>query len=285
MGIEHVKHVILILSGKGGVGKSTVSCELAVSLQELGHKVGLLDIDICGPSVPRMFGLTTEGVEQGQDGWIPVKYQRPGRPDLAVMSIGFLLRSPDTAVIWRGPKKHAMIRQFLGDVNWGQLDYLLVDTPPGTSDEHISVVEGLQEHRNPDGAILVTTPQAIAIGDVRREITFCRKGNIDIVGLVENMSGYVCEHCSECTNIFSSGGGEKLARHANIDLLTSIPIEPRLGECLDHGLNFIEQYREAGDRGSETCRRLMELAEKVVGKFAEKDGGQQKTAAEAAKVE
>jgi len=263
MGIDNVKHIILILSGKGGVGKSTVSCELAVCLQDLGHKVGLLDIDLCGPSIPRMFGLTLDSVEQGENGWIPVKYQRNDKPDLSVISIGFLLSSQDTAVIWRGPKKNAMIKQFLTDVDWGELDYLLVDTPPGTSDEHISVVEGLQAHRTPDGAILVTTPQAIAIGDVRREITFCRTGNINIIGLVENMSGYVCEHCSECTNIFSSGGGATLAQYANIEFLTSIPIEPKLGECCDSGLNFIEEYRN-----SEAYRRILELSKKVIDKFA-----------------
>lgn len=264
MGIQFIKHMIYIMSGKGGVGKSTVTCELALSLQDMGLKVGILDIDICGPSIPRMFGMNSESVKQGVNGWVPVTFKRSEKPDIRVMSIAFLLRGNDTAIIWRGPKKNAMINQFLVDVDWGELDYLLIDTPPGTSDEHISVVEGVQNFRNPDGVILVTTPQAIAIGDVRREITFCRKGNLKILGIIENMAGYVCEHCSECTNIFSSGGGETLAKHADIELLASIPIEPKIGHCCDRGVNFVELYQD-----SEAFRIIEELTKKIKNKIEE----------------
>ncbi|XP_054155237.1 cytosolic Fe-S cluster assembly factor NUBP2-like [Oppia nitens] len=241
--ISEVKRVVLVLSGKGGVGKSTVATQLALTLTNNKLKVGLLDIDLCGPSIPRMLNLEECHVQQTNEGWLPVSVD--GCPLLSVMSIGFLLKGKDSAVIWRGPKKNAMIRQFITDVNWGSLDYLIVDTPPGTSDEHISVVECLKEYRTPDGAILVTTPQDLSIGDVRREITFCRKANINIIGLIENMSGYVCPHCSECTNIFSSGGGESLAKYADIRFLAKIPIDTKLGECTDDGIDFINNFNDS----------------------------------------
>lgn len=163
-------------------------------------------------------------------------------------------------MIWRGPKKNAMIKQFLVDVNWGQLDYLIIDTPPGTSDEHISVVETLKQHRMPDGAILVSTPQGMSVGDVRREIGFCRKAEIPIIGIIENMSGYVCPHCSECTNIFSKGGGEALAKFANIPFLGTIPIDPKLGDCSESGKNFVELFKdsEAAQRFKTISRNLLE---------------------------
>jgi Mrp family chromosome partitioning ATPase len=253
-----VKHIILILSGKGGVGKSTVAVELALSLAAEQKRVGILDIDLCGPSIPRMLGLEQAEVTQSENGWIPVS--TPGEPSLAVMSIGFLLKGRDSAVIWRGPKKNAMIKQFLTDVNWGELDYLVIDTPPGTSDEHISVVETLRAGRNPDGAILVTTPQGLSIGDVRREIGFCKKADIAILGIIENMSGYVCPHCSECANLFSKGGGQALAQFANIPYLGSIPIDPKLGESLEEGINYVQAFQdsEAAQRFKTISRNLLE---------------------------
>jgi len=237
--LDDVKRILLVLSGKGGVGKSTVSVQLALSLAARGKRVGLLDIDLCGPSVPIMLGLTSEKVTQGEKGWIPVLTKEP---NLIVMSIGFLLSTPDSAVIWRGPKKTAMIRQFLQDVDWGSLDYLIVDTPPGTSDEHISVVETLKSCREPDGAILVSTPQAMSVADVRREISFCRKAEIPMLGLIENMSGYVCPHCSECTNVFSKGGAESLASLCQIPFLGCVPIDPKLGQFADSGDNYLTEF-------------------------------------------
>lgn len=237
-----VRHIFLVLSGKGGVGKSTVAVELALTLVSLGNKVGLLDVDLCGPSVPRMLNLDGHSIHQCPEGWVPVFTDQSQR--LAVMSIGFLLKNKNDPVIWRGPKKHAMIRQFLGDVHWGELDYLVVDTPPGTSDEHMSTVEMLRG-LHPDGAILVTTPQALSVSDVRREITFCKKTGLPILGIIENMSGFVCPNCSECSNVFSSGGGEELAKMATVPFLGRIPIEPRLAESMENGDNFIEKYAQS----------------------------------------
>lgn len=241
--LSNIKKIILVLSGKGGVGKSTVATEIALTLASEGKKVGLLDIDLCGPSIPTMLGLTNEKVTQGESGWIPVIC--PNQSNLKVMSIGFLLSSPESAVIWRGPKKNAMIRQFLSQVDWQELDYLIIDTPPGTSDEHITVVEALQEEKKADGAIMVSTPQNMSISDVRREIAFCKKADIPIIGLVENMSGYVCPNCKDCTQIFGKGGAESLAKLTAIPFITSIPIDPRLSECLDEGKDFVTSFSDS----------------------------------------
>lgn len=227
--LDGVKHIILILSGKGGVGKSTVSTQLALTLKEKGFKVGLLDIDLCGPSVPYLLQLEGKDVFQANEGWMPV--YADSEQKLGVMSIGFLLNNRDNAVIWRGPKKTAMVRQFLTDVCWGDIDYLIIDTPPGTSDEHITVMESLKAIKC-DGAIIVTTPQEMAIEDVRKEITFCQKTGIPIIGVVENMSGFVCPSCSNCTNIFSKGGGEQLAQLKELPHLGTLPIDPRVGKLL-----------------------------------------------------
>jgi Mrp family chromosome partitioning ATPase len=242
--LDDVKHVILVLSGKGGVGKSTVSTQLALTLKESGFKVsklvklvefiinfiifkvGLLDIDLCGPSVAYLLNLEDKSVHQSSAGWVPI-YTDVDK-SLAVMSIGFLLKNRNDAVIWRGPKKTAMIKQFLTDVCWEDIDYLIIDTPPGTSDEHITVMECMREVKC-DGAILVTTPQEVALEDVRKEVTFCRKTGIPIIGIVENMSGFVCPNCQECTNIFSSGGGASLAELVKVPLLGVLPIDPRVG--------------------------------------------------------
>jgi len=227
-----VKHVILVMSGKGGVGKSTVATQLALGIREAGHRVGILDIDLCGPSIPRMLGLEAQDVHQCPQGWVPV--YADAEQTLAVMSIAFLLDSRDEAVVWRGPKKTAMIKQFVTDVAWQDVDYLLIDTPPGTSDEHIAIMESLRTLRC-DGCVLVTTPQNLAVGDVRRQITFCRRTGLPLLGIVENMSGFVCPNCSECTNIFSSGGGESLSAVAGVPFLGRVPLDPRLSAALDAG--------------------------------------------------
>lgn len=251
--LDNVNNITLILSGKGGVGKSTVAVQLSLSLAIQGKKVGLLDIDLCGPSVPLMLGLSEAKVTQGDHGWIPVVV--PHQPNLVVMSIGFLLSSPDSAIVWRGPKKNAMIRQFISDVDWGSLDFLIIDTPPGTSDEHISVVETLQGARSPDGVILVSTPQSMSVADVRREISFCKRANLPITGIIENMSGYVCPHCSTCSNVFSSGGAKSLADMTDIPFLTAIPIDPRLTESEDSGEDFVKKYSD-----SEAAEKLNSVA-------------------------
>ncbi|PVU87307.1 hypothetical protein BB559_006110 [Furculomyces boomerangus] len=229
--LSKVKHIVLVLSGKGGVGKSSVTVQLAISLLGLGKKVGILDVDLCGPSIPRMLGLENQKIHQATNGWVPVFVDSEKK--LGVMSIGFLLPDKNTSVVWRGPKKSTMIKQFLTDVYWGELDYLLIDTPPGTSDEHLSIVEYLQKWK-PDGAVLVTTPQNISVMDVRKELNFCQKVSLPVIGIIENMSGYVCEHCSECTNIFSSGGGLQMAKEFGLNFLGAIPIDTKLVEMLDN---------------------------------------------------
>ncbi|CAL8088681.1 unnamed protein product [Orchesella dallaii] len=236
--LASVGQVIVVLSGKGGVGKSTVAVQLALSLVSSGKQVGLLDLDICGPSVPHMLGLEGKDVHQSEQGWLPV-YTSADK-NLAVMSIAFLLKNKNDAVIWRGPKKHAMIKQFIQDVCWDQLDYLIIDTPPGTSDEHMTLLEILKESAK--GAVLVTTPNLVAISDVRREVTFCEKTGLKIIGLVENMSGFVCPNCQDCSQIFPTGGGQLLADETGIPLLGKIPIDPNLVRCEDKGENFIAAF-------------------------------------------
>lgn len=234
MSLDGIKHIVLVLSGKGGVGKSSVTTQLALSLTLQGHSVGILDVDLTGPSIPRFLGIETSKVTQAPGGWLPV----PVSYGLSAMSLGFLLSNRGDAVVWRGPKKTAMIRQFLTDVQWGEMDYLLIDTPPGTSDEHISLVETLLTSARPEqlaGAVIVTTPQAISVSDVKKEINFCRKVNVKILGVVENMAGFVCPNCSECTNVFSKGGGQAMAQEFGVDFLGSIPIDPMFIRLIEEG--------------------------------------------------
>uniref|UniRef100_A0A672FGF4 Nucleotide binding protein 2 n=1 Tax=Salarias fasciatus TaxID=181472 RepID=A0A672FGF4_SALFA len=200
--------------------------------------VGILDVDLCGPSIPRMLSMGRPDVHQCDSGWVPV--YTDAQKSLALMSIGFLLEDPDEAVVWRGPKKTALIGQFVSDVAWGELDVLLVDTPPGTSDEHLAVLENLKKHRV-DGAILVTTPQAVSTGDVRREITFCKKTGVRILGIIENMSGFVCPHCSECSNIFSKGGGEDVSLQPQ----GSVPLDPLLSASIEEGKDFLQSFPDS----------------------------------------
>ncbi|KAJ3113533.1 cytosolic Fe-S cluster assembly factor nbp35, partial [Physocladia obscura] len=238
-----VKHKILVLSGKGGVGKSTFSSNLSLFLsQNDDTQVGLLDIDICGPSIPKMIGLEGEQIRQSNSGWAPVYVS----DNLAVMSIGFLMANQNDAVIWKGPKKNGMIKQFLKDVDWGDLDFLVVDTPPGTSDEHLSIVQYLKE-AGITGAVLITTPQEVALQDVRREIDFCRKVGVPIIGVVENMSLFVCPKCTKSSIIFppTSGGGRALAVEQSIPFLGSIPLDPRIGISGDFGESFVDHYQDS----------------------------------------
>ncbi|NWZ18510.1 NUBP2 factor, partial [Asarcornis scutulata] len=254
--LSGVRHVVLVLSGKGGVGKSTVATQLALALRQAGKKVGILDVDLCGPSIPRMFRVQDSDVHQCDSGWVPVFVDQ--EKSISLMSIGFLLEKPDDAVVWRGPKKNALIKQFVADVAWGDLDFLVVDTPPGTSDEHISTVEALRPYK-PLGAILVTTPQEVAVGDVRRELTFCKKTGLRVLGIVENMSGFVCPHCSECTNVFSKGGGEELAKYAGVPFLGSVPLDPQLSQSLEEGRDFIREFPK-----SSAFPALVHIAQQVL---------------------
>jgi ATP-binding protein involved in chromosome partitioning len=226
--LSGIKKKIVILSGKGGVGKSTVSVHLAVAAARKGYTTGLLDSDLHGPSIPKMLGLENFLSSGDETHLTPaVLYDNK----LKVMSVQFLLQHLHDSVIWRGPLKHSVISQFIGHTVWGELDFLFIDSPPGTGDEPLSVVQTA----HPDGAVLVTTPQAIATFDVRKSVDFCNKLQLPVLGIIENMSGFVCPHCGKETPIFSSGGGKKLAEEINAPFLGSIPIDPRFVSCSDNG--------------------------------------------------
>ncbi|KAG2044499.1 P-loop containing nucleoside triphosphate hydrolase protein [Suillus americanus] len=235
--LKTVKHIIIVCSGKGGVGKSSVSAQLALSLHASSPsaRVGVLDVDLTGPSIPRMLGLDGHGVHQSSDGWVPVYADAlgDGEPRLACMSVGFLLKKKGDSVVWRGPKKSAMIRQFLSDVRWGELDYLVVDTPPGTSDEHLSLIEHLAPVHSRLSAVIVTTPQAVALLDAMKCLSFTRAVALPVLGLIENMSGYVCPCCGDVSNVFSTGGGAEMARREGVPFLGSMPIDTELVTLLD----------------------------------------------------
>ena len=226
-----IKHRILVLSGKGGVGKSTVAANLAIALSLEGKQVGLLDIDIHGPSIPKLLKLEDQPVGSGSNALLPV----PFNENLKVMSIGFLLQNRDDAVIWRGPMKYNVIRQFLKDVEWGDLDFLVVDSPPGTGDEPLSICQLIDSPRE---AVIVTTPQELALLDVRKSITFCRQLSVPVLGVIENMSGFVCPHCGKATDIFKRGGAERMTEEMQVPFLGRIPIEPALVEAGDAGCAF-----------------------------------------------
>ncbi|MFA5468964.1 MAG: Mrp/NBP35 family ATP-binding protein [Sphaerochaetaceae bacterium] len=234
------RRTIMVMSGKGGVGKSTVAVNLAISLAKAGLKVGLVDVDIHGPSIPTMLNLPNVTVMQGSDGIQPVILG--DLYNLEVMSLGFLLENADDAVVWRGPLKNSLISQFLNDVAWGPLDYLIVDLPPGTGDEPLSVAQQLKGKTE---GLLVTTPQAVATVDVARSVNFCRQMEIPVVGVIENMAGFVCPHCNTITAIFRSGGGKALAKHYNIPFLGSLPIDASMGVVGDAGVPYVQRYSDS----------------------------------------
>lgn len=259
-----VKHKILVLSGKGGVGKSTFSSMLSWSFaSDESVEVGLMDLDICGPSMPKMMGTEGEQIHSSNMGWSPIYVSE----NLGMMSIGFMLPNPDDAIIWRGAKKNGLIKQFLKDVDWGNLDYLIVDTPPGTSDEHLSINQYLKES-GVDGAVIVTTPQEVALLDVRKEIDFCRKAGIRVLGIVENMSGFVCPSCKGESFIFAptTGGGEALAKEMSIPFLGRVPLDPRIGRSCDYGESFFDQYPD-----SPASKSLLDIIHKIKNVIAGKE--------------
>jgi Mrp family chromosome partitioning ATPase len=228
-----IKNKILVMSGKGGVGKSTVSVNLALGLAKKGHKVGLMDVDIHGPDVIRMLNMTgTIEPVQGENELVsPLEYNE----NLKVVSLEYLMRDRDEAIIWRGPMKIQAIRQFVADFDWGELDYLVIDAPPGTGDEPLSVAQTIPNTK----AVVVTTPQKVALADVRKSINFCKVMKMDITGLVENMSGFVCPHCNKTAEIFKSGGGEALAREMDLPFLGKIPMDPKVVIAGDDGAPYL----------------------------------------------
>jgi ATP-binding protein involved in chromosome partitioning len=247
-----IKHKIVVLSGKGGVGKSTVATNIAVALSLKNQKVGLMDVDIHGPSIPKMLGLEGHVLRGTETGLAPIVYS----DNLSAMSVGFILRTQNDAVIWRAPLKHKLIRDFLTDVKWGELDYLIIDSPPGTGDEPLSVAQLLEDA---DGAVIVTTPQDVALIDVRKAITFCRQVKLPIIGVVENMSGFVCPHCGKAVDIFKAGGGEAMALELEVPFLGRIPLEPKIVDAGDSGRPYLKFHR-----GSETAKAFNTVVEPIL---------------------
>ena len=235
--LGRIKHMIVVMSGKGGVGKSTVSANIAVALSLAGKKVGLLDVDVHGPSIPRLLSLKGKQPHMGVDVMEPVPWSK----NLSVMSLGFLIQDDRQAVIWRGPVKMGLIKQFVEDVMWGDLDYLIVDCPPGTGDEPLSTLQTLGPKAM---AVIVTTPQGLAIDDVRRSVSFVGEVGNRVLGIVENMSGFACPDCGAVHNIFNTGGGEDLAKEAGVRFLGRIPLDPEVTRSGDEGFPFMKIHRE-----------------------------------------
>jgi ATP-binding protein involved in chromosome partitioning len=236
--IQGINHKILVMSNKGGVGKSTVAVNLALGLAHENKRVGLLDIDIHGPCIPNMLGLEGQPLVGDGNKIQPVAYTA----NLKVVSMGFLIGDKENPVIWRGPLKMRAIQQFLEEVDWGELDFLIIDSPPGTGDEPLSIAQLIKDI---DGVIVVTTPQEIALLDSRKAVNFARKLGVPVLGVVENMSGFVCPHCGKRTDIFKTGGGEKAAKAMNVPFLGKVPFEPKIVSSGDEGRPFVWEEKES----------------------------------------
>jgi Mrp family chromosome partitioning ATPase len=254
--LKRIKNKILVMSGKGGVGKSSVAAYLSVSLARKGYKVGLMDVDLHGPSIPRLLGLQGGLQQSARPGKaIPINFL----PNMQVISIESLMgENKDTATIWRGPLKIGVIRQFISGIEWSDLDYLIIDSPPGTGDEPLTVAQTISDAK----VLIVTTPQEISLADVRKSIHFCRQVNMDILGLVENMSGLLCPHCGENIELFKTRGGQLMAEKENLKLLASLPIEPevvkqgdagRLASLYDESLVFSREFKKMVDQIVNLC--------------------------------
>ncbi|RUM43174.1 MAG: ATP-binding protein [Desulfurobacterium sp.] len=254
--LSKIKHRIGILSGKGGVGKTTVATNLATELAKRGFKVGLLDADLHGPNVAKMLGaegqrLFADPKSQTIKPFIPL-----GMPNLKVVSMAFLLENPDQPVIWRGPLKHQAIKQFLAEIDWGELDFLIVDLPPGTGDEALSVGQLIKPM---DGFVIVTTPQEVSLLDTKKSISFAKMMNVPVIGIVENMSGLICPHCGKEIELFKKGGGEKAAEELGIPFLGRVPIEPAVVEAGDRGVPVVVSHPE-----SPSAKAFSQIADKVL---------------------
>ena len=245
---------ILVMSGKGGVGKSSVAVNLAIWLSMQGKQVGLLDIDLHGPSIPKLLDVNGDGIEEVGEYMLPVKYSE----NLKVMSVGFLLQSESNPVIWRGPAKHGVIEQFVNKVLWGTLDYLIVDCPPGTGDEALSINQTLQ---NPDGAIVVTTPQEISVVDVKKCLSFCNQIKLPILGVLENMAGMMCPHCDKKIDLFTYGGGERVSKEFDVEFLGSIPLDPEIARTGDVGKPIVQSDPEnaSAQAFTQSFKKALEL--------------------------
>lgn len=235
--LNNIRHKFIIMSGKGGVGKTSVSVNLAIALAAKGFKVGIMDVDIHGPDVPRMLGLKGMLGLNAEQKLVPMKYSA----NLTAVSIESLTPGKDDAIIWRGPIKHSVIRQFIGEVAWGNMDYLIIDSPPGTGDEHITIAHAIPEAK----AVIVTTPQEVSLADVRKSISFCKTVSMDIFGLIENMSGFHCPHCQCEIEMFGIGGGEKTASQTGIRFLGKIPFDSNVVACGDAGTSYQALYQDS----------------------------------------
>jgi len=248
--LDQIKNKLIVMSGKGGVGKTSVSVNTAIALAGMGHKVGLMDVDLHGPDVPRMLGLQGMLGMNNKQKLVPMSYSE----NLKMVSVESLTQNKDDAIIWRGPIKHSAINQFLGDVDWGELDFLIIDAPPGTGDEPLTIAQTISDAR----AIIVTTPQEVSLADVRKSINFCRTVKMEVFGLIENMSGFICPHCGEAVDLFGSGGGMKTAKASGIQFLGKIPFDQNVVSCGDQGVSFQDKYPD-----SQATRAFVEVAEKL----------------------
>lgn len=255
MKLRSIRHRLVVMSGKGGVGKSTVATNIAVALARRGNKVGILDGDVHGPDVPKMLGLEGASPKAGPDGMLALEASE----NLKVMSMAFLLPDPDMPIAWRGPLKHTLFQQFLSDVDWGELDYLVVDLPPGTGDEPMSIAQILG---SPLWAIIVTTPQDVALLDARKSVMFAKSLEMNLLGIIENMSGLVCPHCAGKIDLFKTGGGERAAQELKAPFLGAIPIDPHVVIAGDAGIPVAAS--DNGSTISEVFRELAATADRVV---------------------
>jgi ATP-binding protein involved in chromosome partitioning len=249
--LARIKNRLLVFSGKGGVGKSTVAANLALALSRRGLRVGALDVDIHGPNLAKMLGVEGSKLEESGGTIQPVRVGE----NLTVVSMSFLTASPDNPVIWRGPMKMKIIEQFLGDVEWGDLDWLVIDSPPGTGDEPLSVAQLVPA----TGAVIVTTPQEVSILDSRKAVVFARRLNLRVLGIIENMSGFVCPHCGKRIDLFKTGGGERAALEMGVPFLGRIPIDPRIVVSGDEGRPFAN-----GAEDSEASRAFTAIVDKIL---------------------
>ncbi|MDD2613278.1 MAG: Mrp/NBP35 family ATP-binding protein [Methanosarcina sp.] len=254
--LRRIKRKIMIMSGKGGVGKSTVAANLAAGLALRGYRVGLLDCDIHGPTIPTIFGLESQTPDVNEEGILPIQVL----PNLSLMSVGFLLGDQDSPIIWRGPAKMGAIKQFLEEVNWGALDFLIIDLPPGTGDEPLSVAQLIPEC---DGSVLVTTPQDVALISVRKSIKFSEKLKVPVIGLVDNMHGLICPHCGKPIEVFGSGGVEKASKDFNIPVLARLPIEPKVAEMEDKG-TVVQYLLEHSTEWQKNFEAVVTAVEKIL---------------------
>jgi Mrp family chromosome partitioning ATPase len=271
--LAQIEHKIMVMSGKGGVGKSTISINIAIGLSLQNFYVDLLDVDLHGPNVPKMLGVERGQLQRRPDGTVgPVYYS----PNLKFMSVEPLLPDKDSAVMWRGPMKMSAIRQFIYDIEWGKLDYLVIDAPPGTGDEQMTVAQMIPE----TFAVVVTTPQEVALLDVRKSITFCKQVGMPIIGIVENMSGMICPHCGKAIDVFKRGGGEKLSEELGIPFLGKIPVDPRIVTTGDAGKPIMAMYPNS--HTAEAFERVVQNVINVTQQMSAKIKAEKKEAAKAA---